>query len=93
MVGPEGAIKSALGQNRTLKRHHPMSALPLKADFTTAIDMSAQCQKRTFCTAIENLDWLTLSARQSATAMVKNLYRLSALRLSRNQAGSPKREG
>ena len=26
-------------------------------------------------------------------AMVKNLYRLRALRLSRHQAGSPKREG
>jgi hypothetical protein len=26
-------------------------------------------------------------------AMVKNLYRLRSLRLSRNQAGTPKREG
>jgi hypothetical protein len=37
-------------------------------------------------------DAIKLEEARRAT-MVKNLYRLRALRLSRNQAGSPKREG
>jgi hypothetical protein len=41
---------SALGHKRTLKRLHPMSAIPPKADIVGRCWMSALCQTETFRT-------------------------------------------
>src|SRR5262249_9926403 len=45
---------SALGQKRTSRLVGGMSALPPKADIGTQREMSALCQKQTFCAAARN---------------------------------------
>ena len=60
-------LMSALGQKRTLKRLHPMSALPPKADIGLSREMFALCQKRKSATC---LDFQLLRHEASLPALI-----------------------